>query len=99
MSQRESTPSHAAILARMAATRAELIAANHVSSMVSDARRGSLPSTAKEGPLILQSPYAGLIAASLVVSVILGPMHLVRLAARRGLAPWIAYTARSLLRR
>ena len=96
MKPNDINPSQAPILARMAATRAELIAANHVNALVAGARRGVQSPMVQEGPLILQSPYAGLIAAALVVSVILGPTHLITTAARRGLTPWIISTFRKL---
>lgn len=89
--------SQATLLARMAATRAELVAANHVSALVASARRGIRAPVIQTGPIFLQTPYAGLIAAALVVSVILGPTHLVKIAARRGLTPWIARTLRTLV--
>jgi hypothetical protein len=99
MNSIDSNPSQATILARMAATRAELIAANHVNTLIASSRRSVRAPAIQEGPLFLQSPYAGLIAAALVVSAVVGPAHLIRTAARRGLTPWIASTARSLIGR
>lgn len=95
----QSNLSQTQILARMAATRAELIADAHASSMIATARRGTQSSEFQRGPIILQSPYAGLIAAALVVSVILGPAHLIKTAARRGLTPWIISTFRKFSER
>jgi hypothetical protein len=97
MSSIDSNPSQTTILARMAATRAELIAANHVNTLVTDAQQGIRSSVVEEGPLFLRSPYAGLIAGTLIVGTILGPAHLVRTAALRGLTPWITRTIRSVV--
>ena len=99
MSAFDNTTSQATILARMAATRAELLAANHVNTSIADARRGTHSSVFQEGPLFLQSPYAGLIAGALIAGTILGPAHLVKTAALRGLTPWITRTIRSLVGR
>ncbi len=96
MKPNDINPSQATILARMAATRAELLAANHVNALVAGARRGVRYPVARDGPLFLQSPYAGLISAALVGSVILGPMHLIKTVARRGLTPWIISAFRKL---
>ena len=89
----------AAILARMSETRAELLAANHATTQVSKAPRRSLPTTTKQGPLCLQTPYAGLIAAALVAGTVLGPAYVVHVAVRRGLLPGLAGTTRTLLNR
>jgi hypothetical protein len=89
--------SEATILARMAATRAELVAANHVNSVVASARRGVGSHQAfQRGPIFLQSPYAALIAGGLVISVILGPKYVARTAARRALTSWMTSTFRSI---
>lgn len=96
MKPNDTNPSQSTLLARMAATRAELVAANHVNALVAGARRGVRSPVAQEGPLFLQSPYAALISAALVVSVILGPRHLIKTVARRGLTPWIISTFRKL---
>jgi hypothetical protein len=87
------------VLARMAATRAELIAANHVSSSIAEARRGVRPRPAQQGPVILQSPYAQLISVVLVATVVLGPKHVVRSVFGRILTPWMTYSLRSMFRR
>ncbi len=99
MSSIDRNSSQVTLLARMAATRAELIAANHLNTLIANSRRSVQAPAIQEGPLFLQSPYVGLIAAALVVSAVLGPAHLVRTAARRGLTSWIASTARSLVGR
>ncbi|SAL45585.1 hypothetical protein AWB64_04815 [Caballeronia sordidicola] len=96
---RAENPSQTEILARMAATRAELVAANHVTSLVGRPRRRLVPTDTPQGPVFLQTPYAGLIAAGLIVGTVLGPGQLVRTAARRGLVPWIVSTVKGLLTR
>ncbi len=99
MTRAEQNPSQREILARMAATRAELVASNHVTSLVGKPRRQVLPTDIQQGPVFLQTPYAGLIAAGLIVGTVLGPGQLVRAAARRGLVPWIVGTVQGLLSR
>ncbi|WP_250494999.1 hypothetical protein [Caballeronia sp. GAWG1-1] len=96
MSALDSNLSQATILARMSATRAELIAANHVNTLIASSRLGVRAPVIQEGPLFLQSPYAGLIAGALIATTILGPAQLVRIVALRGLTPWITRTIRSL---
>ncbi len=83
----------------MAATRAESIAANHVSSLIAGAPRGVHPRPTQQGPLILQSPYAQLISAVLVATVVLGPKHVVKSVLGRILIPWTTYLLRSMFRR
>jgi len=99
MTGNRSNLSQAAILARMAATRAELLAANHVTALVARARRGTSSVNVQQGPIFLQTPYAGLIAAALVASALLGPRQLVRAAARQGLLPWMVSSTKAILNR
>ncbi|SAL55927.1 hypothetical protein AWB64_06196 [Caballeronia sordidicola] len=99
MTRAEHDTAQREILARMAATRAELVAANHVTLLVGRPRRQVVPTDIPQGPVFLQTPYAGLIAAGLIVGTVLGPGQLVRTAARRGLVPWILGTVQGLLSR
>lgn len=99
MTRAEHDTAQREILARMAATRAELVASNHVTSLVGRPRRQVVPIDIQQGPVFLQTPYAGLISAGLIVGTVLGPGQLVRTAARRGLLPWIASTVKGLLTR
>lgn len=71
MNRRDPKSSPAVILSRMAATRAQLLASNHATSLASIPRHASRLPAAQGGPIFLQTPYAGLIAAALVVSVVL----------------------------
>jgi hypothetical protein len=86
------------ILARMAATRAELIAGAHVSRHVRGARQSQVFASDDSGPIFLRSPYAELIAALLVVSTILGPRYMATTALRAALIPWVTRTIRAALR-
>jgi hypothetical protein len=87
------------ILARMAATRAELVATSHVSTVVSRSTSVARNRSIQQAPIFLQSPYAGVLAGLLVGSVILGPRHIIGTAVRVGLMPWITYTIKNLSRR
>jgi hypothetical protein len=88
----------ALILARMAATRAELVAGGHVSRHVLGSRQPQASASIDAGPIFLQSPYAQLLAAFLVVSTILGPRHTAVTALRAALIPWMTRTIRATLR-
>jgi hypothetical protein len=89
--------SRKAIIARMAATRAELKASNHVALVKSQTKRRSPQAgRTQTGPILLQSPFAELIAGTLILSVILGPRYLVRLAVGRVLTPWVTNSVREL---
>lgn len=87
------------ILARMAATRAELVATSHVSGVVSNSTSAARNRSPREGPVFLQSPYAGLLAGLLVGVVVLGPRRTIGTAVRIGLMPWITYSIKNLSRR
>ena len=84
------------ILARMAATRAELVATSHVSSVVSKSTAVARNRSPQKGPIFLQSPYAGLLAALLVGTAVLGPRRTIGTAVRMGLMPWITSSIRNL---
>jgi hypothetical protein len=84
------------ILARMAITRAELLASSHADALTQPSAHIS---EAQRGPLFMRSPYAELIAASLFLSVVLGPKHIVKIAAQRALIPWILRSLRALATR
>jgi hypothetical protein len=99
MTRARHSPSQSVILARMAATRAELLTGNRATAPVSNSNRRSLLPPMQQGPLFLQTPYAGLIAAALIVATVLGPGHLVRVLVKRGLLPWITSTTRTVLNR
>jgi hypothetical protein len=92
--------SRKAIIARMAATRAELKASNHVVLVKSKITTPpSMAARAQAGPLFLQSPFAEILAGSMVLSVIFGPSFLVRLAVGQVLTPWVTNSVRNLLSR
>ncbi|MDR5776558.1 MULTISPECIES: hypothetical protein [unclassified Caballeronia] len=99
MSANDVSTSQQTVLVRMAATRAELIAANHISSSIAEARRGERARPVQQGPVILQWPYAQLISVVLVATVVLGPKHVVKSLFGRILIPWMTHSLRNMFRR
>jgi hypothetical protein len=85
---------HAAVLARMAVTRADLLAARDVAK-AGASRRGSL-APANLPALVGTAPNVTLLAAILLGSLILGPRRIASLVVRNGLTAWIARTVRRL---
>jgi hypothetical protein len=85
--ERDAGESRSLMLARMATTRAQLIAGEHVSRHVLGARQTQASASGDSGPIFLRSPYAELIAALLVVSTILGPRYMATTALRAALIP------------
>jgi hypothetical protein len=92
----EDTEAQAAVLARMAATRAELLSASRRSKIGAEENRIARPVSRDAGPVILRTPYAALLAVLLVGSVIIGPRQILVTSFRAGLTAWITRTVRDL---
>ncbi|SAL66614.1 hypothetical protein AWB69_07544 [Caballeronia udeis] len=92
----ENMEAQAAVLARMAATRAELSSASRLSKVGAGENRIAGPVSRDAGPVLLRTPNAALIALFLVGSVILGPRQILVTSFRAGLAAWITRTVRDL---
>jgi hypothetical protein len=93
---REDMEAQATVLARMAATRAELSSANRLSNRGAGENRIARPVSPDAGPAILRTPNAALVAVLLVGFVILGPRQIMVTSFRAGLTAWITRTVRDL---
>ena len=82
------------VLARMAATRAELVSASQLSKIGAGANRTAF--SPDSGPVFLRTPNAALLAIVLVGSVIIGPRQILVTSFRAGLTAWITRTVRAL---
>lgn len=88
----------AAILARMAASRAALLVANSTPTGVSVARRQtSLPASFVSA--IAQTPRVATLLALGVGAIILGPRRTLAIAGRSGAAAWVGSSVRKLFSR
>jgi|1186.fasta_scaffold1206579_2 hypothetical protein len=88
----------AAILARMAASRAALLEANRTTAGVSAARRQtSLPATFVSA--IAETPRVATLLALGVGAIILGPRRTLAIAGRSGAAAWVGSSVRRLFSR
>jgi hypothetical protein len=83
----------ALVLARMAASREELIVARRALGPVPVVRRPRSPSNV--GPWLLRTPNAALFAMLLVGVVVLGPRRALHTALQAGLTTWTTRTARA----
>ena len=92
----ENMEAQAAVLARVAATRAELLSASRLSKVGAGENRIAGPVSRDAGPVFLRTPNAALLALFLVGSVILGPRQILVTSFRAGLAAWITRTVRDL---
>jgi hypothetical protein len=87
---------HAAVLARMAVTRADLLAAHEVAKAGAQRRTSSSFAPANLPALVSTAPNVTLLAAIVLGSLILGPRRIASLVVRNGLTAWIARTVRRL---
>ncbi|GAB2909485.1 hypothetical protein GCM10027093_54490 [Paraburkholderia jirisanensis] len=85
---------HAAVLARMAVSRADLLAAREAAAAKAGAPRRSSFAPANLPALVSTAPNVTLLAAILLGSLILGPRRIASLVVRNGLTAWIARTVR-----
>ena len=84
------------VLARMAATRAELVASSQHSKISAARTQTAGSASADAGPVFLRTPNAALIALVLVGSVIIGPRQILVISLRAGLTAWITRMARAI---
>jgi hypothetical protein len=80
------------VRARMAVSRANLVAAREAARLVPGASMPSLTMRARE--LVSTAPNVTLLAAVLVGSLVIGPRRIVGVVVRNGLVAWIAKTVR-----
>ncbi|MDB5789824.1 hypothetical protein [Caballeronia mineralivorans] len=92
----EHKEAQAVVLARMAATRAELVATSHLPKIGGGANRTARHVSPNAGPVFLRSPNAALLAVLLVGSVIIGPRRILVTSFRACLTAWITRTVRAL---
>jgi hypothetical protein len=86
----------AVVLARMAATRAELVSASQLSTIGAGPKTAARRVSTDTGPLILRTPNAALLAIVLVGLVIIGPRQILTISFRAGLTAWITRTVHAL---
>jgi hypothetical protein len=86
---------HAALLARMAASRADLIIARDAAKVAGTQRKSAF-APANLPALVTTAPNVTLLAAILVGALILGPRRIASVVVRNGLTGWIAKTVRRL---
>jgi hypothetical protein len=87
--------SRAAVLERMAASRAELLAAQRAAKLQEAGRKPSLLLTQLPA-LISTAPTVSLLVAVILGSLIVGPRKIASVVVRNGLMAWIAKTVRRL---
>jgi hypothetical protein len=92
----EHKEAQAVVLARMAATRAELVATSRLPDIGAGQKRTARPVATNAGPLLLRTPNAALLALALVGLVIIGPRQILVISFRAGLTAWISRTVRAL---
>jgi hypothetical protein len=85
----------AALLAKMAASRTELLAARNAVKLA-DARRRPGLRPADLPALVATAPNVTLLVAILAGAAIIGPRRIATLVVRNGLTGWIAKTVRRL---
>jgi hypothetical protein len=90
--------SRTALLARMAATRAELLAA-HDAVRLAEARRKPVFTASNVRALAASAPHVTLAAAILAGAMLLGPRRIATVVVRNGLTGWIAKMVRRLVGR
>jgi hypothetical protein len=88
----------AALRARMAASRSELLAARDAAKLA-DARRKPSFTPANLPALVASAPHLTLLVAILAGTLILGPRRIVTVVVRNGLTAWTAQTVRRLVGR
>jgi hypothetical protein len=84
------------VLARMAATRSELVATSLLSNSGAGSKRTARHVSMDAGPVFLRTPNAALLAIVLVGLVIIGPRQVLVISFRAGLTAWITKTVRAL---
>jgi hypothetical protein len=92
----EHKEAQAVVLARMAATRAELVSASQLLKIAAGANRTARHILPDAGPVFLRTPNAALLTIVLVSSVIIGPRQILVTSFRAYLTAWITRTVRAL---
>jgi hypothetical protein len=92
----EHKEAQATVLARMAATRAELVSASQLAKIGAGPSRKERHASPDAGPVFLRTPNAALLAIVLVGSIIIGPRQILVISFRAGLTAWITRTMRAL---
>jgi hypothetical protein len=87
--------SRAALRARMAASRAELLAA-HDAAKLAELRRKPVFTASAMRELAVSAPHVTLAAAILAGTLLLGPRRIATVVVRNGLTGWIGKTVRRL---
>ena len=86
------------VLARMAATRAELVSTSQLAKSAVGENRTARQISPNVGPIFLRTPNAALLALMLVGAVVIGPRQiLVASTFRAGLTAWITKTAQAFV--
>lgn len=83
------------VRARMAVSRANLVAAREAARLLPGAGRPSLTLRVRE--LVSTAPNVTLLAAVLVGSLVIGPRRIVGVVVRNGLVAWLAKTVRRVV--
>ena len=89
----------AVVLARMAATRAELVSASQLSKLPARSSPAIEHASRTGDPVsvFLSSPIAALLAVMLVGSVVIGPRRILSTFFRAGLTAWVTKTVHALV--
>lgn len=87
----------AVVLARMAATRAELVSASQLSKLPARSSPAIEHASRTGDPVFLSSPIAALLAVMLVGSVVIGPRRILSAFFRAGLTAWVTKTVHALV--
>jgi hypothetical protein len=90
----EHKATQAVVLARMAATRAELVSNSQLLKIGPGPNRTATRVSTHAGPVFLRTPNAALLATVLVGLVIVGPRQILVTSFRAGLTAWIARAVR-----
>ena len=92
----EHKEAQAVVLARMAATRTELVSTSQLSKIGAGVTRTARHAAMDAGPMFLRTSNAVLLAIVLVGSAIIGPRQILVISFRAGLTAWITRTIRTL---
>jgi hypothetical protein len=92
----EHKEAQAVVLARMAATRAQLVSTSQPSKIGAGVNRAARHASPDAGPVLLCTPNAALLAIVLVGSVIIGPRRILVISFRAVLTAWITRTVRAI---
>jgi hypothetical protein len=94
---RKHKEAQSAVLARMAATRAELVCIGQLAKSAAGENRPARQISPNVGPIFLRTPNAALLALMLVGAVVSGPRQILVTSFRAGLTAWITKTAQAFV--